>query len=288
MSRFLVLLPWIVAGGFSGLAQAPSLEPVWRAELAFARQADARGIRPAFLSWLADDARVFTPRMTSGRAQYGPEPGDPGHLVWYPEAMGIAASGDLAWSHGPWTYAPKKGAPILVHGHFLSVWGRSAQGRWKVLADIGVPHAAPATAIEPFAVWEEAPRGRVTPVPVNAGGDGPQLRTQEAHLAAAWSTQGGLALLPVLAAGARILRPRQPPLEGRAAIEEALKRDPPGPGWDPAMVQVASSGDLGWTCGETALDSQGRSSSFLRIWVLEGGTWKVRFDVRLPIPPAHP
>ncbi len=288
MSRFLVVLPWLLAGVLSGQAQAPTLEPVWRAELAFARQADTQGIRPAFLAWLAEDARVFVPRMTSARVNYGPEPGDPGHLVWYPEAMGISASGDLAWSHGPWTYAPKKGAPILVHGHFLSVWGRTAQGQWKVLADIGVPHAAPATASEPFAVWEASPQKGANPAPVKAGGDLTQLRASEARLAAVWSTQGGLALLPELAEGARVLRPRQPPLVERATIQAALKADPAGPGWDPATVEVAASGDLGWTCGETGRDGQGRSASFLRIWVFEAGTWKVRFDVRLPISPANP
>jgi hypothetical protein len=278
------MLPWALAVGGPVLAQTPAIEPVLRAELAFAQLADQQGIRTAFLTWLTEGAQVFTPRMTRAKEQYGPEPGDRGHLVWYPEAMGIAASGDLAWSFGPWTYAVKKGEPVLVHGHFLSVWRRQADGRWKVEADIGVPHAAPEQAIEPFAAWSVASSA---PKPVLKVPDAtPVLRQQEARLALAWSEKGGVALLPDLAKEARVLRYGRLPVQGTPGLQAALEADRLGPRWEPALVQVASSGDLAWTCGETGPDDRGATASFLRIWTLEGGSWKVIFDVRLPIPKA--
>jgi hypothetical protein len=264
------------------LAQRPALEPVLQAELAFARQADQRGIRAAFLSWLAPDARVFTPRMVGGRDHYGALPGDPGQLVWYPEAMGIAASGELAWSHGPWTYAVKKGEAALVHGHFLSLWQRQANGTWRVVADIGVPHGAPERAIEPYAPWDGpvAP-GRSTPVVPDALS---ALGQKEAALSAAWAAKGGVALLPDLAAAARVLRPGLLPVQGLSEIQKILAADRPCPAWVPARIQAAASGDLGWTCGEIGADDQGHMASFLRVWVREAGDWKVLFDVKLPHP----
>lgn len=277
-----MILPWTLLAGLHLLAQRPALEPVLRAELAFAHLADQKGIRTAFLTWLEGDARVFTPRMTGVKEHHGRGPGDPGHLAWYPEGMGIAASGDLAWSHGPWTYAMKKGEAILVHGHFLSVWRRQADGRWKVAADIGVPHAAPERPIEPFAVWDAppAPRKPTTKVPDATL----VLRQKEAELSAAWKEKGGLALLPMLAKEARVLRPGKMPLPRSADVEKVLGADRPGPTWEPAVVQVALSGDLAWSCGEAGPDDRGVAASFLRIWVLEAGAWKVRFDVRLPHP----
>ena len=283
MSRTLSCLPWALLVGVQLLAQAPAIEPVLQAERAFARLAEEKGIRRAFLAWLTEDARVFTPRMVLAKAQYGPEPGDPGHLVWVPEAMGIAASGDLAWSFGPWTYAVKQGEAVLVHGHFLSVW-QKVEGRWKVVADIGVPHAAPLRPTEPFvaggtsaSAWNSTAKiADATPV----------LRKLETQLSAAWGEKGGLALVPELAKEARVLRPRLLPLHQEGEIRKALEADRPGPTWEPAHIQVAASGDLGWTCGETGPDEQGAAASFLRIWILQAGAWKVLFDVRLPLPAA--
>jgi len=264
------------------LAQTPALEPVLRAELAFARLADQKGIRTAFRTWLTEDARVFVPRMTTAGAQYGPEPGDPGRLAWYPEAMGIALSGDLAWSFGPWTYAPKKGEILRAQGHFLSLWRRQRSGIWRVEADIGIPHAALAQAAEPFAIGEAIPAAR-TPSP-QVQEVGPLLRQMEARLSAAWSERGGLALLPYLATGARVLRPRVAPARERLEIQKALEGDLPGARWEPDRIRAAPSGDLAWTCGEVGPDERGSTASFLRIWILESGAWKVLFDVRLPHP----
>ena len=272
----------LLLSGSALLAQTPTLEPVLKAELAFAKLAEEKGIRTAFLASLTEDARVFTPRMISAKAQYGPEPGDSGHLVWYPEAMGIAASGDLAWSLGPWTYAMKKGGPVLVNGHFLSMWQKQADGAWKVEADIGVPHGAPETPARRFEAGKGASApGRALPPDATVA-----LRQKEAALSAAWRLKGGTVLVPELAREARLLRPRAFPLGETAAIQRALEADRPGSTWEVPRVHVAPSGDLGWTCGETGPDDQGRTASFLRVWILEGADWKVLFDVRLPHPPS--
>jgi ketosteroid isomerase-like protein len=264
------------------VAQTPAIEPVLKAELSFARLADQKGIRTAFLTWLVEDARVFTPRMTTVKAHHGRDPGDPGHLVWYPEAMGMAHSRELAWSFGPWTYAPRKGEAVLVQGHYLSIWRQQSPGHWKIEADIGIPHAEPGVPIELFAPREAAPViGKAGPKIPDAT---PLLRQKEADLSAAWEQQGGLALLPELAQEARVLRPRAFPAKGREDIQKALGSDLPGATWVPDRLQVASSGELAWTCGESGPGAGSPTASFLRIWTLEAGTWKVLFDVRLPFP----
>jgi hypothetical protein len=264
------------------LAAQPAIDLVLQSELAFARLAEQKGIRAAFLAWLEADARVFTPRTTAAKDRYGPGPGDPGHLAWYPEAMGLAQSGDLAWSFGPWTYAPKQGEPVLVHGHFLSIWRRGSAG-WKVMADIGLPHAAPVRPAEPFAPWDSlATRGKAPGKPLEAEA---LLRQKEAALSAAWALQGGRALLGELARGAQILRPRAFPARTQEEIQVLLAGDLPGATWELDRLQVAASGDLAWTCGESGPPE---AASFLRVWVREGGAWKVRFDVRLRHPAPKP
>ena len=263
-------------------AQAPGPGSVFQAELAFARMAEHRGIRAAFLAWLAEDAVVFTPRMVPGREHYGRQ-ADPGYLAWYPEAQGISASGDLAWSFGPWTYRPSRGEAVRAQGHFLSLWRKQADGRWRVQADIGVPHRAPESPIEPLASWDAPSGWRAALKGTDAVST---LRRKEADLSKAWAAQGGLALRPELSAEARLLRPGRLPMTGEAEIRRALEASGPSGPWEPARLEVAASGDLGWACGETQPDGQGATTSFLRIWRLDAGAWKVLFDVRLPHPAA--
>jgi hypothetical protein len=282
MRVFPMLLPWILLTGLPLVAQTSPLEPVWRAELSFARMAGEKGIRAAFLSWLTEDASVYTPRRTTANESYGPEPGDPGHLAWYPEDMGIAASGEWAWSFGPWTYAAKKGEAPLAQGHFLSMWHRQADGQWKVESDIGVPHAPPESAIKPFVVPDVVPAASTGKPEVPDATAA--IHKKEAALAAVWAEKGGLALWPLLAKGARVLRPKSPPLSGEGA-RKALALDSPGSTWEAARIRVARSGDLAWTCGETGRDEQGRRASFFHLWTLESGEWKVLFDARLTLPP---
>lgn len=266
--------------------QASGPQEVLQAERAFAQQADAQGIRVAFLAWLTPEAKVFGPRMTTAREQYGAEPGDPGHLVWVPEAMGLAASGDLAWSLGPWTYAPRKGATPTAQGHFLSLWRRQPGGGWKVEADIGVPHAVLGALPMP-----DTPR-LVTSVAQWAPGNAQEaladLRRQEAALAKAWQTGGGVALLDRLAPEGQVLRPGHPPLGPGADLRRTLALDPPA-FWEGSDWHLSSSHDLAWTCGETQVDVQGRRASYLRVWRRGPEGWNVRFDVRLPHPaPSKP
>lgn len=220
---------------------------------------------------------------------YGPGPGDPGHLAWYPEAMGLAASGDLAWSLGPWVYSAKKGGTPLVHGHFLSLWRRQRDGRWKVEADIGVSHPAAAQPAALFAAgvaagFASGDRSADRRGQAAAQDPRPVLQRLESELSRAWAAKGGSALLPRLARDARILRRGHPPLRGVAAITGALLEDRPGTRWEPGRIKVSRAGDLAWTCGETLPDEVGASASYLRIWIQESGTWRVLFDVRVPHP----
>ena len=90
---------------------------------------------------------------------------------------------------------------------------------------------------------------------------------------------------PFLGREAQVYRPRHLPLRAGEELEKLLASELPSAIGEPEVIQMAASGDLGWTCGETPVDAQGRRASFLRVWVREAGAWVVRFEVRLPHPP---
>jgi uncharacterized protein (TIGR02246 family) len=70
-------------------------------------------------------------------------------LTFNSEKVDVAASGDLAVSHGAFTYRSTDSvtkAPAAVNGSFVTVYKPQADGTWKAIWDITTPGPAPAAA----------------------------------------------------------------------------------------------------------------------------------------------
>ena len=81
-------------------------------------------------------------------------------LRWYPDAVDVAADGQLALSRGPfWIENP--GAPAdkrYVRGRFVSTWQHGVDGEWRVVFDGGGGAAVkPATPEEIAALVDAQP-----------------------------------------------------------------------------------------------------------------------------------
>lgn len=59
-------------------------------------------------------------------------------LVWQPEKVGVARSGNLGYTSGTyvWTFKDASGKPVSDRGKYLTVWRKQADGSWKVLFDM--------------------------------------------------------------------------------------------------------------------------------------------------------
>lgn len=153
---------WILSGLFLSLAlfvsscsqkvQAPSkpAAPDHRAaDAAAIRAADANWVKAAkdpaaFTSFYAKDAVLFPPGapMTSGKEAIGKAwqqmMAQPGFaLTFAPTKVDVSKSGDLAYDIGNYalTVNDKKGKPQTSKGKYVAVWGKQADGTWKVLVD---------------------------------------------------------------------------------------------------------------------------------------------------------
>lgn len=264
------LMPVLVCAGLAAQAPKPDAAgEVVRAELAFARLASERGIAAAFQANLAEGSVVLRPGPVDARALYAQDK-DPGLLVWRPTQVGVAASGELAYSTGPWAYRPAKDAAPAATGHFLSLWAKQADGTWKVAFDSGVPHAQ---RPEPEGWTAYLP---AAPDLLAEGDAGPILRALDRGL------PSGLARLPRLAFGATVYRRNQPPLTGAAEVSAALQAEP-ARAYEPAGARAARSGELGYTWG-TASAASGAAVSYLHIWIRGAGAWRLLYDLELPLP----
>jgi ketosteroid isomerase-like protein len=291
-------------GGDLAAARAALVE----AERAFSRLSQREGVRAAFLAYLAEDAVLFRPGPVPGREFIAARPSPPVELTWWPVYVEVAASGDLGYTTGPYvlreTGSGQRGETQT--GYYVTVWRRQADGAWKVVADLGATTPPPAGSDAAAGGGVEHGRiGRGAP----AGPGHAELAEAAQHaLLAADRGFGGdatahgarAAYMAVIADEARFYRDGAPPAVGREAVGRLLSAYPQrATSWEPTAGFVASSGDLGYTYGKTAVMGPGRPGRvrqpglYFRVWERQGdGPFKIVVDLvkalpaSLPVPPA--
>ena len=126
---------------------------------AFSAMSVAKGMRPAFLEYLADDGVLFRPRPINGKQLWSGRANPEETLVWEPSYAEVSGAGDLGLTFGPWEYRPAKGKRGEVgHGQFISVWTRGVDEPWRLLVDIGISHDAPKSGGLAHVKLTEGPR----------------------------------------------------------------------------------------------------------------------------------
>ncbi|MCF7902005.1 MAG: nuclear transport factor 2 family protein [Candidatus Marinimicrobia bacterium] len=111
---------------------------------AFAAYSEEHGAAEAFRHFLAPEAMELSPRSEPvyGRENIYQEmlkAGGEYVLVWEPQDGDVAASGDLGWTWGRYTFTVKDSDDIehVNYGKYLNIWKRLADGNWRVVVDMG-------------------------------------------------------------------------------------------------------------------------------------------------------
>jgi hypothetical protein len=267
----------LVAATLASAAPDPNAAPVIAAERAFAADAQRLGIRLAFLAHFDAGAFVFRPAPVPALPALARDPDDGTQLQWGPDFVGVAASGELAFSSGPWRMQ-QAGHDGALHGHFVTLWKRGPDGIWRVQADTGISHAAPERASAPVS---PAP-AIATRAPADAGERRAQLERADDALRAALERKAPSALADEADPSLHVLREGAFPADGPAALALVAK-DAPGLGRGPRQaLDVAASGEFGYTLGGAAACSG--CGSYLRVWRWSDGRWRVLVDASMAQP----
>lgn len=256
------------------------------AERAFADASVERGMRAAFLEYLAEDAVIFRPRPVLGRPYFEARPEVAGTLSWAPAFADVAASGDFGYTTGPWTF---RADSLEQHGHYVSVWEQRPDSAWRVVIDAGINHPAPGILPEDVDIPErEIPEE--TPLADAARASARlTLADADAALAALSATDGAAPTFAAVADPAvRVYRPGLLPTQG---LDTWPERAAGTLSWRPLGAGVARSGDLGYTYGLAAFTpadgAPPDSSAYLRIWRRHtDGNWMLVLDLASPVPPS--
>jgi hypothetical protein len=279
LKRFRAAALGLALIGGPALAKAVDPAPVVAAERAFAADGLALGVQASFLKHSAPDGIVFGPEPILAKAAFGePRPKGPA-LVWWPLWAGIARSGDLGFTTGPYTFDGKPRA------YYFTVWAKQPDGAWRWLFDGGPPSdtAGAAPQGSPVAYARLSARRAGSPAKAMA-----QVTEAEAALHAAAKSDVKAAFLAVVADDGRIVGSKAAPPASRADLEAELATRPTAIAFAPLGGSASKAGDLAWTYGAaawTAQDGSAQRGHYVRVWRNDKPGWRLLFDELLPAPP---
>ncbi len=115
-------------------------EEVLEAERAFAELVSKEGIHRAFVSFAAEEAVLMrNNKLVQGKKNIDVFYADQSsrNLKWAVEFVDVAASGDLAYTYGHYTFSSIDGDGNQKEdrGIFHTVWKRQKDGSWKFVYD---------------------------------------------------------------------------------------------------------------------------------------------------------
>ncbi|MBN2423734.1 MAG: hypothetical protein JXR46_15805 [Calditrichaceae bacterium] len=114
-----------------------NLKSLVDSEYAFSAMAADSGIKSAFLHFLSRDAVVFRPGPVNAHEWYHNSSENKAKLHWYPSQAGIASSLEMGYTYGLWELIPAGKDSATAFGHYISVWRKTKDLRWKVILDWG-------------------------------------------------------------------------------------------------------------------------------------------------------
>jgi len=118
-------------------------QEIIQAERDFARMVKEQGMQAGF-SFFADSNAVIrrgNETLIKGKKEIEENYGNPRYkdvvLEWEADFVDVAASGDLGYTYGLYTFEAKDstGNPIKTTGTFHTVWKRQSDGSWKYVWD---------------------------------------------------------------------------------------------------------------------------------------------------------
>lgn len=271
---------------FTAQAQTPLQEMVLT-EQSFSRMAAEKNIYEAFMAFIADDGLLFRPDATNGKKWLTDHPppssGKRPGLAWQPAFAGMAAAGDLGFTTGPWEgKSDVKDAKPSAYGHFVTVWKKQRDGSWKFVVDLGISHPQSGG---PQTLWKPedntiTPRGQTT---VGVAAERKALLKRDRDYSEDSLKNGFVNAFRLYASpNIRVYRNGSLPVIGRDEAVDLIQV-PGGMGWTPRGGDISGSADLGYTHGVYEITDNAKKvvehGSYLRIWRVEQGGWRIVLDV---------
>jgi ketosteroid isomerase-like protein len=264
-------------------------------ELSFAKTSIGKGIKTAFLTYLADDGIIFRPDIVNGKEWYSDQPASGAVLNWDPVFADISLSAEMGYTTGPWEYSKENQQDVPDQfGQYVSIWKKQNDGLWKVVVDVGITHQA----VESFRLDKiysenvQHPSIQASSQDKDIGLSKSALLKTDIEFAQVSSSEGFInAFLAFADENIRLYRSSHLPVVGKVEALEVLDEKEDVLTWNPHTAEVSESGELGYTYGilevvtKEQKDNLVKRSNYLRIWKqTHSGKWKLVLDITNPLP----
>ena len=236
------------------------------AEKKFAAHALQHSTREAFLQFLDSNAVMFdNGQIVDAKKLWLDIPGSTVKLLWKPAFAGIAASGDLAFTTGPWEIRSTLNDTSISSGQFATIWVKAAAGEWKFLVDLGITAGQ---KMDEYKEVDVAAAGKVSLA------DTATVARLEREINRHYDKDGAGALINSAAEDCRYIIENHRPLQNISEIRSRAKKiTPAGIRFTPVTVAAASSGDLAYAYGY--VHQNDKQGNYLRIWQNTNNGWKI-------------
>ena len=271
----------------------PAALEVAAAERTFAADAKVIGVGPAFARHVAPDGIAFSvdsatgrPVILNARERLAQRPSTPPRdngptLEWWPTHVGVASSGDLGFTTGPYFLGE------LRSGWIFTIWQRQPDGSWKWFYDGG-----PTTDVKPPRNPDAEPTW--LPMATARAGSSEKAIAEVAPLAEQIARDAAsdsrAALQPFLAADARLMGSSAEPATTSEARLAEIER------WGRVITlslfgaRASRAGDMVFTYGSTStiIEGQTKHGGYMHVWQKRAEGWRIVFAQVLQAPPPPP
>jgi ketosteroid isomerase-like protein len=241
------------------------------AEKKFASYSVTHNMKDAFLHFLDSTGIVFEKgQPVNGIEAWSKRKAQAGILNWHPQFAEIAASGNLGYTTGPWTFQPKTiNDSVVARGQYTTVWQLNKNGEWKFLVDLGVSNLPSTDSAEVIKI--DAARTTTNPIDLLA-----MVKTEEAFIVA-YKKNGPGAYRQFLAQQSILNRNSSLPATTSAEQSKIIEATPQDIRFAINGSGISKSGDLGFVYGTTRLND--KKENYLHIWRREKEGWKIAVEV---------
>lgn len=242
---------------------------VINAEKSFAAYALAHNSRDAFMHFL-DSAYGIEFNNGDAKKSYdiwSVKKPDSSKLIWQPAYAGIASSGDIGFTTGPWEYKPQAGAASVAAGQFATIWHITQNGEWKYLLDIGVDGNVPAYTVSHIKTFTDT-AGTV---------DGADAMTVDRKFILQYQASHNDAYKAVVTNDSWFVLKGSDPLIGSQQILAGIEQIPANIQFIPMGGGESGAGDMVYVYG--TMRHEASITNYLRVWQKAKNGYKLLLQV---------
>jgi ketosteroid isomerase-like protein len=274
----------IPPGAFAQSPDTSAAREIARIDNEYSAISVAKGMPTASVEYFAEDGTAFAPTAVNGRKYWGSRTNFPGTLIWQPVFAFAAAGGDLGFTTGPWELKKGNDQPSLGYGHYVTIWSKQRDGKWKIALDVGTENPEPR---------DPPPNLEVLPSDIAAGTRQQEdarreLGKGERKLAEAARNDIGKAIIDSATEDVRVYRDKSFPAVGLGAVRLMLGSEHGQVTFEAGGSKMSSSADLYYSYGNYS-EERGNvveHGVYVMIWRANmNGDWKVVLNLQKKLLP---